>query len=123
LVRRANAFQAYYEHMSLRRSAMPAGPDMALYRRLRFGDLAELSVLDTRQYRSDQACGDRAGPLCPEALEPGRTMTGNAQEAWLTDGLSASDARWNVVAQQVFMAKRDFAPGSEERFSMDGWDG
>jgi alkaline phosphatase D len=123
LVRRANAFQAYYEHMPLRRSAMPAGPDMALYRRLRFGDLAELSVLDTRQYRSDQACGDRAGPLCPEALEPGRTMTGNAQEAWLTDGLSASDARWNVVAQQVFMARQDFAPGPEERFSMDGWDG
>jgi len=123
LVRRANAFQAYYEHMPLRRSSMPMGPDMALYRRLQFGDLATFHVLDTRQYRSDQACGDRAGPLCEEALLPNRTMTGAAQEEWLTSGLSGSRTRWNVLAQQVFMARRDFAAGPEERFSMDAWDG
>ncbi len=123
LVRRANAFRAYYEHMPLPRSAMPAGPDMALYRRLRFGDLAELHVLDTRQYRSDQACGDGTKPLCPEALEPGRTMTGATQEAWLQDGLAGSAIRWKVVAQQVFMAQRNFSPAPEERVSMDAWDG
>ena len=37
---------------------MPSGPGMQLFRRLRFGTLANFDVLDTRQYRSDQACGD-----------------------------------------------------------------
>ncbi|MBW3631284.1 MAG: alkaline phosphatase D family protein, partial [Gemmatimonadetes bacterium] len=44
---------------NLRRAYMPVGPDLRLYRRLRFGDLLELNVLDTRQYRTDQPCGDR----------------------------------------------------------------
>jgi alkaline phosphatase D len=37
---------------------MPQGPDMSLYRRFNYGDLARFSVLDTRQYRTDQPCGD-----------------------------------------------------------------
>ena len=57
LLRRAAAYQAYYEFMPLRKSSLPVGPDMTLYRRLRFGDLVEFNVLDTRQYRSDQPCG------------------------------------------------------------------
>ena len=36
---------------------------------LTFGDLAEFSVLDTRQYRSDQPCGDGNKPQCEDALE------------------------------------------------------
>ncbi|MGH9855867.1 MAG: alkaline phosphatase D family protein, partial [Blastocatellia bacterium] len=46
LERRAHAYQAYYEHMPLRRSSLPRGSELRLYRRLRFGDLAEFSVLD-----------------------------------------------------------------------------
>ena len=57
LERRANAYQAYYEMMPLRRSSMPAGSDMKLYRRASYGRLAELLVLDTRQYRTDQPNG------------------------------------------------------------------
>jgi alkaline phosphatase D len=34
LRRRAAAYQAYYEHMPLRRTSVPQGPDMQLYRRL-----------------------------------------------------------------------------------------
>ena len=49
LLRRAAAYQAYYETMPLRASAMPSGPDMRLYRRLQFGKLIDLSMLDTRQ--------------------------------------------------------------------------
>ena len=64
--RRIAAFQAYYEHMPLRRSSMPRGLDMRLYRQARFGRLATLHVLDTRQYRSDQ-------PLTlEEAYDPAR---------------------------------------------------
>jgi alkaline phosphatase D len=53
-VRRAAAYQAYYETMPLRASALPSGSHMRLYRRLQFGNLIDLSVLDTRQWRSDQ---------------------------------------------------------------------
>jgi alkaline phosphatase D len=123
LERRANGYQAYYEHMPLRRSSMPRGSSMLLYRRLAFGDLAEFSVLDTRQYRSDQPCGDGVKPVCPQTLSPDQTMLGSEQERWFFDGLSKSRARWNIVAQQVMLAPVDHKPGPEQTFSMDKWDG
>jgi alkaline phosphatase D len=70
LVRRAAAYQAYFEHMPLRRSALPRGPDMLLYRRLEFGRLASFHVLDTRQYRTDQPQGDGLKPPRPVHLDP-----------------------------------------------------
>src|SRR6266536_299866 len=60
LARRAAAFEAYYEHMPLRRGSVPSGARMQLYRRLDWGRLAAFHVLDTRQYRSTLAC-DLAG--------------------------------------------------------------
>lgn len=121
LERRAHAYQAYYEHMPLRRSSLPRGSNMRLYRRLRFGDLAEFNVLDTRQYRSDQPCGDGNKPLCPEALNPQATMMGAEQERWLFSNLDRSKALWNVIAQQVMMARWDSAAGVDQRLSMDKW--
>lgn len=123
LPRRAAAFQVYYEHMPLRASAIPKGPNMRLYRRVRFGDLVEFNMLDTRQFRDDQACGDGTDIGCEAALDPNRTITGAEQEKWLIRGLDRSRARWNVLGQQVFMAQRDFEAGALKRVSMDGWDG
>ncbi|UJA20355.1 twin-arginine translocation signal domain-containing protein [Thermoleophilia bacterium SCSIO 60948] len=123
LKRRANAYQAYYENMPLRRSSVPRGPDMLLYRRLSYGTLAEFSVLDTRQYRDDQANGDGTKAPSPESTDPSRTLTGNRQERWLLNGLAESDATWNVLAQQVFYARQDRTFGTGETFSMDAWDG
>ena len=54
LLRRAAAYQAYYEMMPLRHTSLPHGPNMQLYRKVSFGRLAEFLVLDTRQYRTDQ---------------------------------------------------------------------
>lgn len=124
LRRRAAAYQAYYEHMPLRSFAMPNGPDMQLYRRLTFGDLAEINVLDTRQYRTDQPCNDGIKPRCAEAFDPAATMTGAAQEQWLFQGLDQSPSRWNIIAQQTMLAEYDFdaRPGIEA-FNMDQWDG
>jgi alkaline phosphatase D len=116
LQRRADAYQAYYEHQPLRLSAKPQGPDMRLYRRLTYGRLAEFNVLDTRQYRSDQVPD-------PGRFAPERTMTGAQQESWLFDGLDGSSARWNVLAQQVFFGERDFVAGPETNYSNDAWDG
>src|SRR5882672_10075754 len=55
VLRRAAAYQAYYEMMPLRAASLPSGSHMRIYRRIQFGSLIDLSVLDTRQWRSDQA--------------------------------------------------------------------
>jgi alkaline phosphatase D len=122
LLRRAAAYQAYYEFMPLRRSSMPAGPALQLFRRLRFGSLAEFHVLDTRQYRSDQPCNDGRRPRCPEALAADRTMLGPIQEQWLEKGLRGSRARWNVLANQVMIAQTKSMLNDQVVYSMDRWD-
>ncbi|PSP33788.1 MAG: alkaline phosphatase [Cyanobacteria bacterium QS_8_48_54] len=125
LRRRANAYQAYYEHMPLRSVSKPEGPNMKLFRRFTFGNLAEFSVLDTRQYRSDQVCpeGFPSSSACPARLDPSRTMTGAEQERWLLDGLDRSQVTWNAIANQTIFAQYDYAPGSEQQFNRDQWDG
>ncbi|MGJ6969149.1 alkaline phosphatase D family protein [Streptosporangium sp. G11] len=123
LERRANAYQAYYEHLPMRPEQRPDGPDALMYRRVQYGKLAEFSVLDTRQYRSDQPCGDGRKAPCAEAEDPARTMTGPEQEQWLLDGLSRSKARWNVIAQQTIMAAFDYDLGPGKVVNLDQWDG
>lgn len=123
LFRRAAAYQAYYEHMPLRRAQLPHGPDMPLYRHVRFGRLAEFNVLDTRQYRTDQPCGDGNRPPCDAVYDPKATLLGDAQEQWLYRKLDASQGVWNVLAQQIMMARVDRRPGDEIAYSMDQWPG
>ncbi|MEH1127478.1 alkaline phosphatase D family protein [Micromonospora sp. CPCC 206061] len=122
LARRAAAFQAYYENMPLRRSSVPHGIDMQLYRRLHWGRLATFHMLDTRQYRDDQGCGDGYKD-CPAAVDPARSITGAKQEAWLLDGFRRSSARWDIIGQQVFFAQRDNNAGPAKVTSQDAWDG
>jgi alkaline phosphatase D len=124
LLRRTAAYQAYYEFMPLRRSSVPRGVDMGIYRRLQFGSLASLNVLDTRQYRDDQACGDRYKPDCEARLDMSRTLLGAEQERWLLDGLQSSTTRWNLIAQQVVMAPMMLLNDEGvSTHSMDTWDG
>jgi alkaline phosphatase D len=120
--RRAAAFQAYYENMPLRRTSVPRGIDMQLYRRLHWGRLATFHMLDTRQYRDDQGCGDGYKD-CPAAADPARSITGAEQEKWLLGGFRRSSARWDVLGQQVFFGRRDNNSGPAEVVSMDSWDG
>ncbi|WP_241384450.1 alkaline phosphatase D family protein [Rhodococcus sp. CH91] len=91
--RKAASVQAYDEWMPVR---MNAG---RLYRRLRYGRLAELSMLDLRTYRSEQIPG--AGRAVGD---PGRTMTGREQMKWLTAGLTSSPARWQLIGNSVMIA-------------------
>jgi alkaline phosphatase D len=121
--RRAQAYQAYYEHMPLRRSVLRRGNDVEIYRGLSFGRLASFHLLDTRKYRTDQPCGDGSKPPCPQSLDPKQTMMGSEQEQWLMRSLQQSPARWNVIAQQVMMGAVDSMPGPEQRFAMDQWNG
>ncbi|NOK59800.1 MAG: alkaline phosphatase [Chloroflexi bacterium AL-W] len=131
LDRRAAAYQVYYEMMPLRETSLPIGPDMRIYRRFQFGRLAEFNVLDTRQYRDDQACptpergGGRVVDIteCPEIFDPTRTLLGREQEQWLLDGLGQSQAQWNVLAQQVLFATLEQNLGPGRSYWTDGWSG
>lgn len=124
LLRRTAAYQAFYEFMPIRLPVGRQGPAMPIHRRLRFGKLMEMSVLDTRQYRSDQACGDGRSVSCAEHRDPSRTLLGDAQRNWLYRGLATADATWNVLAQQIMMASlRSSGPDGEELWPMDIWDG
>lgn len=113
--RRAAAFQAHYEHMPLRLRQRPSGASSELYRRLGFGGLLDLHVLDTRSFRSDQVLDTTTRAR----HDPSRTMLGDVQERWLLDGAAGSAAVWNVLANQTLIAEaaRGGAVGN------DMWDG
>jgi alkaline phosphatase D len=119
VARRTAAYQAYYENMPLRPSAKPSGNSIPLYRRVRWGALATFHLLDTRQFRDDQACGD-GWKVCADADAAGRTLTGQAEEAWLLDGLGQRLGTWDFLGQQVFFARQFDAAGAA---NMDAWDG
>ncbi|MGL4512584.1 MAG: alkaline phosphatase D family protein [Lacipirellulaceae bacterium] len=124
LLRRANAYQAYYEAMPLRRRSLPTGPGMNLYRSVSFGRLAELLVLDTRQHRTDQPNGDRKSPLNDAARDPKASLLGADQRGWVERSLVGSTATWNVLAQQVMMGIVGFPDGRGGlAYSMDQWPG
>jgi alkaline phosphatase D len=118
-LRKAAAFQAWYEHMPVRRAALPRGPDITAYRRMDFGTMARVHVLDTRQFRDDQPCNDGVKAACAEVARADAQMLGADQEAWLLGGLTDSPARWNILGQQVPMMRRVLSGGG---ISMDKWD-
>ena len=121
--RRRNAYQVLFE-------SMPYGPDVrlsrknrkiSLNRRLDYGDLASIFVLDTRQFRTDQAAEDGFGSTDPDSAvlepvfdevlfdeaidDPSATLLGGRQERWLKRELRKSRSQWNVMAQQVMMTE------------------
>ncbi|MGW3664233.1 alkaline phosphatase D family protein [Streptomyces sp. NPDC005141] len=98
--RQSAAKQAYFEWM-------PVRPAIAgtTYRRLRFGKLADLSLLDLRSFRSQQA-----STASGSVDDPDRTLTGRAQLDWLKSGLKSSDTTWRLVGNSVMISP--FAVGS-----------
>ncbi|MFJ5061066.1 alkaline phosphatase D family protein [Streptomyces nigra] len=98
--RQAAAKQAYFEWM-------PVRPAIAgtTYRRLRFGKLVDLSLLDLRSFRSQQVSVGNG-----EVDDPDRTLTGRAQLDWLKAGLKSSDTTWRLVGNSVMISP--FAIGS-----------
>ena len=126
MLRRAAAYQAYYETMPLRASALPSGSHMRIYRRLQFGNLIDFSVLDTRQWRSDQACGDGSHTRLRGGARSGAHDDGRgAGEVALRQPRARAKARWTVIGQQVPTRSRATSAKAnpEGRFSMDKWDG
>ena len=121
VVRRRNAYQVYAESMPLRHLNRPHNrANFPLYRKLKFGQLADIYMLDTRQFRSDQPAEGGLGSTDPDSLaieavldeklfdpegilNANATMLGARQERWLAHHLKHSKAQWNVLAQQVML--------------------
>ncbi len=120
--RRAAAYQAWWEHMPVRLSP-PTDESLTIYRQFSWGDLLNLLVVDGRQYRDDQACGDavlNTEPACDEALDPARTMLGAEQEKWFSENINDTTKVWNVMANQTVMT--DIRLGAAV-LNYDQWDG
>ena len=106
------------------RARLPAGPDMRLYRRLRFGTLIDLSVLDTRQYRSKQACGSGTSTGCAAARIPRARSSATSRSAGSSISCRRMQGTWTVIGQQVPTFARNMIEANPKgRFSMDKWDG
>lgn len=125
----AAAKQAYFEWMPVR-----ASTEGTVYRRLRFGSLADLHLLDLRSFRSEQASVGNGAVDDPE-----RSLTGRAQLDWLKSGLAGSDASWQLVGTSVMISPVAFGalpahllaplaellglPGEGLAVNVDQWDG
>ncbi|HZC12857.1 MAG TPA: alkaline phosphatase D family protein, partial [Thermoleophilaceae bacterium] len=115
--RRAAAYRAYFESMP----TYPVKGDSRIYRAVRFGRNVDLILLDQRQYRADQPCGDaQVGPPCPELDQP-RRFLGARQMDFLKKRLSSSRAAWKVVANQVMIMPTIYPGG--DYIGFDFWQG
>ena len=95
----AAAKRAYFEWMPVRTST-----EGTTFRRLRFGKLADLHLLDLRSFRDEQADFGDGG----EVDDPHRTLTGRKQLTWLKNGLAASNSRWRLVGNSVMISPMAF---------------
>ena len=136
--RRAAAYQAYYEHMPLKSSVLIEGIDglmrgaeMRVYGDFQYGKLANITMLDDRQYRDLNICTPSGNgsaifdpKTCQELLAPERSILGGDQEKWLTNKLRDTNQQiWNVIGQPTLYAQRYFPSGDKLLIWNDGWDG
>ena len=116
--RRAAAYQAWYEHMPVRRAPAADG-SLQIYRAVDFGSLARVVLLDGRQYRDIQPCDDEIGATCDE-VDDERSFLGAEQEAWVRSVFEESASAWMVVANPVVMLPLDLGGTF---LNPDQWDG
>lgn len=126
MLKKQAAMQAWYEHMPVRKALLPRGGMVAMNREFRYGDLMAMQLLDTRQYRDDQPCGDGFKPACPEVFAKDAQVLGRAQEDWLNRNMAKGGATWNALAQQVTMMSLDRRRKPDEPkkiVNLDSWAG
>ncbi len=138
-----DAQRAWNEYVPARVSVNPAATHphqyMTLWRSFRFGQLVELYLTDVRTYRNEPPCGVNSEQLllhpgCDAQYAPGRTMLGEAQLNWLTQGILESTALWkawgNAVPLIRFLAPCPASspdcldvPNPKVYLKLDSWDG
>ena len=100
-----------------------------MHRSVRVGDLAEFYLIDTRQFADEPPCRDTSvfdlGEGCAERDDPDRTLLGEEQVAWLTDGLTSSTANWTALVSPSMFAGLDARePGTDvAKYYLEAWDG
>jgi alkaline phosphatase D len=126
LARKDAGYRAFFESMPTYGYGYPGNGSRwkrpsRIYRSMRFGRNVDLILLDERQYRADQPCGDPfLGPAC-EGLEDPRNFLGPEQLDWTKRRLSSSSANWKVLANQVMIERTYFPSGDIINF--DSWMG
>jgi alkaline phosphatase D len=122
--RRAAAYQAWWEHQPVRVPRVKSWADLKISRSLEWGATARFWMIDTRQYRSDQACDDGVDAVpCGDWDNPSRQFMGAADEKWLAQGLAATKQGWQIIGNQTIAASIDSGAGPDRRLSMDSWSG
>lgn len=141
--RRREAYQAYLEWMPFRLPEQVAVPHQGIrfFKRFTFGALGDLSVLETRQNRSEQVdfapFGTHDGGFVPDSdpatnaklADPTRHLPEPAQMRWLKDGLAGRGGIWHLVGNQVVLAPVRFPgaalglPAFPSLLNSDQWDG
>ncbi|MEA2331964.1 MAG: alkaline phosphatase [Thermoleophilaceae bacterium] len=117
--RRDAAYRAYFESMPTYGAKGPSSN--RIYRGMRFGRTLDLVMLDQRQYRADQPCGDpQVGPACDDVNAP-RNFLGRRQMSFVKKRLASSPAAWKVLANQV-MVMPTIYPGGDY-IGFDSWQG
>ncbi|ENX20756.1 hypothetical protein F892_02781 [Acinetobacter vivianii] len=111
LERKLAALQAYFEWMPIR----PVDDQHTkIYRQFDFGNLVQLTMLDTRIIARDEqldyddyltATGLDIAKFQADLTNPARTLMGYTQRDWLLGKLQQSTATWNVLGQQILMTK------------------
>ena len=116
--RKAAGYRAYFESMP---TYPVGGARDRIYTALRFGRTVDLLLLDQRQYRADQPCGDdQLGPPCADLEQP-RKFLGARQLGFVKKRLASSPAAWKVIANQV-MIMPTLYPGGDY-IGFDSWQG
>lgn len=138
-VRRAVAYQAYMEWMPIRPAPVPDPVphrgQVRWFRRFTYGSLADLTVLETRQNRSEQidAPGSttKGGGFVPAGLpglgDPNRHLPEPEQLNFLTDAMSGREHAWHLVGNNVVFTPNQL-PGAllgapVNLVNSDAWDG
>jgi alkaline phosphatase D len=111
VARKAAAMQAYHEWMPIR-----TGSDKSkIYRSFNFGNLLSLHMLDTRTLGRDLQVEitDLINPAkqataLATLTSPTRQLMGSEQVQWLQTQMATSTATWQVLGQQVLMARMEF---------------
>jgi alkaline phosphatase D len=114
--RKAAARHAYLEWMPVREQ----GSEDKIFRKLSFGDLVDLVLLDTRLYARTKQAGGVLGP--PPAPDANRTLLGDEQEAWMQGQLKSSTAHWKLLGQQVMVGNLILDKG-KQLANLDQWQG
>lgn len=111
--RKLAALQAYFEWMPIRPTST-GHASLNIYRQFKFGNLVNLMMLDTRIIARDKqlsyanyftTTGFDAAKFTQDISSPTRTMIGAEQLLWLQQTLATSSQTWNVLGQQILMAK------------------